>query len=264
MKTRTRFQLTKYFLCVLGFLVFAPKAYQQYTFVGPGLTDIDATRPLGSEVMSLGDDAIRLDRRCLLEFGTNQHYLSGVHKSNFLSGVMFNSNSIPWWAFTSNSIPTWAITNATANLGKDVQYVSVTTTSLLTTTTAIPDDNTIPQISEGVEVVTTNIAPLASNNTLRVFALVHCGASAQALTVIAALFTNGVTNAVSAAREVSEGSNEHALPIVFEIVVLSTNSMTFSLRAGAESGTATINGDAGAAKLGGTLISGLYIRETKP
>ena len=51
-------------------------------------------------------------------------------------------------------------------VGKILQVVNTQTGEFITGTTTIPDDDTIPQITEGFEVMTRTITPTNVSNTL--------------------------------------------------------------------------------------------------
>lgn len=100
-----------------------------YTYTGPGLTGINASWPLPTELMSLsGWQSIQQLRQAMLNFATNaatgQHYLDGSHKTGFVTSAMIPSNAITRAHFESNVTAQLLATNGYAQLpfGPVVQW----------------------------------------------------------------------------------------------------------------------------------------------
>jgi hypothetical protein len=137
-----------------------------------------------------------------------------------------------------------------------------------TGTTAIPDDDTIPQITEGDNI--TSIAYTFGTASLCNFHQVKARlnfAHSAAVTVTLALF-NGATSAIAANQERATGTGVitqvevDCLTHVSDLARPITSPVTYSVRAGGSTGaTLTINGVAGAGKMGGALMSYLDFAE---
>ena len=80
------------------------------------------------------------------------------------------------------------ITASGAGAGKIVQVVNVTDHTLSTTTATIPQDNTTPQNTEGLELFTLAITPTSASNKLLILADVNMANTGAIITSIVALF----------------------------------------------------------------------------
>ena len=110
----------------------------------------------------------------------------------------------------------------------------------------IPADGTIPQITEGNQILTCLITPKKANSRL----LIEFSSSCQEVTntssvLTVACFRNGVANALyqTATQSASSGdvTTDNGLTGRFIINTPSTNALTFSLRAGLNSGSTRWN-----------------------
>jgi hypothetical protein len=146
--------------------------------------------------------------------------------------------------------------------GDTVQSVSTQITGVLTGTTLIPLDDTIPQISEGTEIITRAITPANASNTLEITANVMLTSSVSAH-VSMALFVDSTTDAIAAITQaVGNTSFVESVTLRFRVAAGSTTARTYRLRVGPNSAaTVTINGQAGTRIFGGVAISSLTITE---
>lgn len=147
--------------------------------------------------------------------------------------------------------------------GIAVQSVQASTGSLLTGTTAIPFDNTIPQSTEGDQYLTLSITPKLSSSKIHVEALINIAHTSSGNAIIMALFVDSNANASACGSVTCTGvSFCHQIRVSFDYTNSSTASKTFKMRAGSASGaTTTVNGSGGSAFLGGTFAT--YIRATE-
>lgn len=133
-----------------------------------------------------------------------------------------------------------------------------------TVSTEIPYDNSIPQQSEGTEILTVTITPQSATSTLVVDVVVNFTADGIYY-VTAGLFRDGTANALAAAPSSSTPVAD-AQSIVFrwDVVSGSTSATTFKVRIGVAAGsggTITINGVSGAQRLGGVYATSLSVQE---
>jgi len=144
-----------------------------------------------------------------------------------------------------------------------IQHVIGTTASVSTTTSLIPDDDTLPQNSEGVEVVTRAITPLDATNRLIIRATVHMAHSTASSNMTIALFQDATVNALAVATHNSADNDRPSTVILHHELAAGTTSETiFKIRVGDDdAGTLTINGKSGARIFGGGLISSIEILE---
>lgn len=131
-------------------------------------------------------------------------------------------------------------------------------------TATIPYDNTIPQQTEGWEVMTCSITPQSSTSKLIVTAVLNCSSSfAGSSTVMMALFRDATVNAigVSFAQAPLQYAN---VMLVAQVSVTSgsTSSTTFKMRMGGNAGTTYSNGQqANGPVFNGTSATSLMIME---
>jgi hypothetical protein len=156
--------------------------------------------------------------------------------------------------------PTWV---AQSGGGGGFANRSFTNTLLnASTNTTIPIDNTIPQIGEGIEVLSLTITPTSATARIRVEAEIKYTVSAGLWTV-AALFINGAANAVEATGlyNATTGGGYQKF-ITFEYVPGSTLLQTISARMGIGSGAGTVTFNTpGGQSLGGVSKSSMIAYE---
>lgn len=138
------------------------------------------------------------------------------------------------------------------NGGKILQVVNTTSNSVVTTGTAFPIDDSIPQNSEGEELVTRAITPTSSSNKLLIRATIPYTSSAGVACGIG-IFQDSTAGALAAAIGATDDSNglgtaslEHYMDAG------TTSSTTFKIRGGCASGNFHMNASAS----GGTRAFG--------
>lgn len=150
--------------------------------------------------------------------------------------------------------------------GQIAQTVSVSSSSVITITSLIPIDNTIPQISEGDHVLTLNITPKSATNVINV-SWNFCGsASGNAVTFVEAFFFNGNTNAFYAnvAGSSAGGSGDCHDGGIFSFVPNTTSASTIEFRMGVDAHTLYINGtSSGGGLFGGILTINMTAQEIR-
>lgn len=149
--------------------------------------------------------------------------------------------------------------------GKLAQVVSASLTTVTTSATVIPFDDTIPQNTEGVEILTLAITPTNASSRLVISVNVPMAKTA-ADTVIAALFQDTTANALAANSATVAGANFQVIAGFEHIMTAGTTSATtFKIRVGpANAGTVTVNGASSARKLGGVMKTTISIMEVLP
>lgn len=146
--------------------------------------------------------------------------------------------------------------------GDTVQVVFLSDGARATGTTALPVDNTTPQITEGTQFMILPITPVSLSNLLEIFARLHLTIdSANALG--AALFdSTGGTNAiVSSWAQPAASSNVCAVIIEWMVTPPSISLVNYSIRAGKTAGANTYFNGTASAFFNGTLFSTFKIRE---
>lgn len=149
-------------------------------------------------------------------------------------------------------------------VGSVVQVVSTNFGAVATGTTLIPFDDTIPQITEGVEYMTQAITPKSTTNILQITTVAMLNSTTTDF-LTAALFQDSTANALAA--------NSNWIPIAGGALIMvlthtmtagTVSSTTFRLRAGTNSAaTVTFNGQNSARRFGGITVSNISIIETK-
>lgn len=145
---------------------------------------------------------------------------------------------------------------------KIVQVVNTIKATLVSGDTQIPVDNTIPQNTEGVEMMTLAITPTNANNKLLIKAVLNIESSAIAH-IIMAMFQDATANALAVTWGTIIGAN-YCLTMVLEYYMTAgtTNATTFKIRVG-PGGAATVylNSQGGTVKFGGVACSSITITE---
>lgn len=158
---------------------------------------------------------------------------------------------------------TWATTPGTSVV---VQTAYTQTGSVATGTTTIPNDNTIPQNTEGTQFMSLAFTPTSATNLLRIQVTAYFSSNTAVRTLAMALFQSGSANAIAVATQGVPGVGYiWPVPMVHTMVAGTTSPITFTVRAGVEtSGTLTFNGSSGSAYYGGVFASGITITELIP
>lgn len=130
--------------------------------------------------------------------------------------------------------------------------------------TAMPYDDTIPQITEGVEFHTVTITPKTSTSKLTIDESLTCSHSVSTTNVSVALFQDATANALAATSvSIYSGGAALAIPLRHTMTSGTTSSTVLRLRAGGATGaTLTVNGSAGTRIFGGVASSLLTVEET--
>ncbi len=146
------------------------------------------------------------------------------------------------------------------------QSVHTQTGAVLTGTTPIPFDDTIPQITEGNEYMTLAITPTDASSILEIDVCIVLSSNFVGTTAIAAaLFRDSGAGALAAGTQISPSANS-PMTINFRhrVAAGSTSPTTFRVRGGTSgAGTTTFNGNAGARALGGVMASSITITELR-
>ena len=154
------------------------------------------------------------------------------------------------------------ITNKTA--GTIIQIVNTQTGAVATGTTQMPQDDTIPQNTEGDEYMTLAVTPTNTSNKLKIDVVWHGASSASSGIMVAGLFQDSTANALAAGSGGSHDAANDMQHIYFThfMAAGTTSATTFKVRVGFNaSGTTTFNGAAGSRRLGGVFASSITIQE---
>lgn len=142
------------------------------------------------------------------------------------------------------------------------QVVTSATQTYSAITATIPYDDTIPQSTEGTEILTATITPTSASSTLLVFFIGQLASSIA--TTTAAIFRDSTANALAAGYRLINGSTGGAEMNALFVTAsaASTSATTFKVRVGPDSGTTYVNGGTTAGrKYGGVSQCSLIIME---
>jgi hypothetical protein len=144
----------------------------------------------------------------------------------------------------------------------DRAYAEYTANASITTT--IPLDDTIPQNTEGTEILSVSLTPksVTSRVRLRFQGQVVCASLAN---FIAAAFSSGSANALRSTWDAFDANYPGQMVLEHEYVPGVTTALTFSVRVGTSAGlTIRLNGQIGSRLFGGTSAATLVVEEITP
>ena len=142
---------------------------------------------------------------------------------------------------TSNGAGAAPTFTVTAGKGM-IQAVNSSSTSQFSTTTLLPQDDTIPQNTEGIETVTVAITPTSATNALHITCHAF-GGHATSGGIALALFQDSTTNALNQSFAVNTNSAATTICIDHWMTAGTTSATTFKIRMGnGSSGTTKVNG----------------------
>ena len=148
--------------------------------------------------------------------------------------------------------------------GRVVQTVTASTSALGTFTGIIPLDDTIPQNTEGSEIITATITPTNSSNSLLVISSIFFISAASSSYTIA-LFQDSTVNSLGATANTLTNTFAESFTSHFLITAGTTSATTLKIRAGSQAGgTFHINGFGAGRFYGGVANTRLTIMEIKP
>jgi hypothetical protein len=194
---------------------------------------------------------------------------AGVLIGNATGAIQVTTAGTAGQVLTSNGAgvdPTFQAITA----GRVRQIVQFQQGGVATGTTTIPEDDTVPQNTEGTEFLSQSITPVSATNSVLIQVVIHLAASAtdaKGQNLIAALFRDSTASAIAVGCNITGGANNCAVPVVFSWVESSigASATTFKVRAGSGiAATVTMNGQAGSRLFGGRLISSITLTEFAP
>jgi hypothetical protein len=170
--------------------------------------------------------------------------------------------------FVSEGSGNWrclVYTRGTAQPVTGIQQAPVrnTATSYTSHAPTIPVDDTIPQNTEGTEILTATITPRLTTSRLYVEGVVPIASDNTALrNLTVAIFRDSEANATRAyVVNVPVGAQLAVIPFKFSVPSTATTATTFRVRAGANAGAVYINGTASGRLLGGAQAAEILITE---
>lgn len=152
----------------------------------------------------------------------------------------------------------------TAVRGQLIQVVEATPyTTYSSHTTVIPRDDTIPQNTEGEEIIIGSITPKSSTNRLRITTTFNIIESEGANNIaIIALYQDSTANALTASEEYTPSGSATQMMLIHEMAAGTTSLTTFKIRSGpGDIGTLYVNGESGGRRFGGISAVRMRIEE---
>jgi hypothetical protein len=146
--------------------------------------------------------------------------------------------------------------------GDRVQILKTSTGAVATGTTVMPEDDTIPQITEGDEYMTVTLTPASIINILEMHIL-GMFACSVARRLISAIFQDTTAGALAVfSEEVNVGDNLTTIKAQFIRRADTVSSTVFRFRVGPHAAaTLTLNGAAAARYFGGQAYSSFTVEE---
>jgi len=142
-----------------------------------------------------------------------------------------------------------------------MQNLNVTTGEVATGTTAVPYDNTIPQITEGDQFMTLAITPTSTTSLLEI-TVVAIHSHTVATFVAVCLFRDAVADALAMSYWANASNYGNHNSFTHRMISGTTNEIIFRVRLGGNTGaTSTFNGVENAAYYGGKMSSSITIKE---
>lgn len=168
----------------------------------------------------------------------------------------------PKKALVSDFAYTPTVTNALS--GSIIQVVNTITGAKATGSTTIPNDDTIPQITEGNEFITLAITPNNSANKLKITAVCNVSFDAATGRYVMALFQDSTANSLAVCGGGDASTLLKQITLIHYMAAGTTSSTTFRIRIGNNAaGTVTFNGESGNRVYGGVIASSITIEEIK-
>ncbi len=231
-----------------------------YAVLCGGTTSVSAWQSIASLGTS-GNPLVSNGPASLPTFQTLPFAGGGTGATSLSSGVISSNGSVlsslgigsaNQVLKNSSGTVNWALTGV-------LQMVATSISTLVGPVTSIPDDDTIPQFSEGTLVLSQSITPKSASSNL--FIIFSTGGTPSASgAAIAALFVNSGANALSAAYIGERGpGSSYAGMIQYITTAGSTSARTYQARVGG--GGFRINGSSASQKFDGVASTYLVIIE---
>lgn len=156
------------------------------------------------------------------------------------------------------------LTLPAANRSKVVQSVNTSSGALISTGTTIPLDDTIPQNTEGAELMTLAVTPTNATHKLKIEVVVQVGGSAAGNMTIA-LFQDSAADAIAVGSgRIDASGAQVTVSLIHYMTAGTTSATTFKVRGGPSAGNLIFNGSGAVRRFGGASSSSITITEIIP
>jgi hypothetical protein len=199
--------------------------------------------------------------------GTNTKFTVSLTSGNLTSSL--SSVAVSIQDPTNTSIPKGATldtptVNGTATgttwTGHVLQMVNTMVSDKATGSTSIPYDDSIPQNTEGTEIMTLAITPTHANNKLRIDVIAQVACDTDGASIGIALFQDSTANALAAVTgTIRANAGTQMIPLTYYMTAGTTSATTFKVRIGTNTGTWVHNNNV----FGGVECSSITITEIK-
>lgn len=204
----------------------------------------------------------------LTHVATDGTVTTGLNAQGKTSGVLYfdvpiNQSGPIYYVCTAHSSMAGTIEVNTKGSGKLLQQVNTQTGAVNSGTTIFPEDDTIPQNTEGDEYMTIAITPKSATSTLMIEAHIFYSQSAGTRGG-AGLFKDSDADALSfTSNFIKDSTSMGNMQVFYSETSGNTTARTYKIRCGniQNAGTFTFNGQAGSRKFGGTVLSTIRIIE---
>lgn len=179
--------------------------------------------------------------------------------------------------FTAEAANVWRLTSALLANGKSlvesvtvpsklVQRVAVSSATYQSCPTSMPCDNTIPQITEGNQILSLDITPTNAANIIRCYVSAGFGGSSQGIGACALFSSIAGTNALDGRHFTVDGTTSMTpVNFIYEEAAGSLTARTYTVRAGGDTiATVKLNGDNTSRTLGGIQKAWIIVEELTP
>lgn len=234
------------FLSLLGTLTPSNNAMPYIDNAG-----VAALAALSAFGRSLIDDADAATARSTLGLGSAALLTAGTGASNAVQ--LDGSAKLP--AIDGSQLLNLPNTNP-------AQIVTSMPGTVATVTATTPFDDTIPQNTEGTEVLSVTITPRSSSSKMRITVNILGSMDVATATYCAALFRDSVADALAASWATASFNTGPAnTSFSYTYAHGSSVAMTFKVRVGVSSNTFTLNGSGGVRLFGGVMGSSITVEE---
>ena len=200
----------------------------------------------------------------------NAHVDDAIIKATFISTkaarttATFTDNTLVEAGGTLYKVPLSTLYEALIQPGGIIQTVAATPYTATDALAVIPADDTIPQITEGTQILTLTITPRSSLSKIRL-TFSGFGSINSTAHLSAALFRVGLSDALQTTGATIAGVSYHAvLALDWMDNPGVITAVTYTVRAGPASGTAHMNGGSGIGRyFGGSAACTLVAQEIK-
>jgi hypothetical protein len=176
--------------------------------------------------------------------------------ANYLDEVMFSDVS------NSNTLGKAKIEDFMLKAGGVLQIATTSSTTHPDITTVIPADDTIPQKTEGDEILSLSFTPRSSSSSMLLIAHTFGALYASGAGCTMALFKDAAADAIAATHVAGADATAQNLTLFHVESSTATSAITFAVRAGPASGSLQLLQTTGGTDFGGGVaFSSLWIVE---